>query len=130
MSDSLRHYGLYVACQACLSMGFSRQEYPGIEPVSLMSPTLAGRFFTASSTWETNISPKTQMTEAETPLLYNKLWTNSWFSFTSTQLSTYCNPSMDNMLRCIKKAIFTISFEEIFCPHFTDTENLSLQQFR
>ena len=49
-----------VACQAPVSMGFSRQEYwsglpcptpgdlpdPGIEPVSLMSPTLAGRFFT------------------------------------------------------------------------------------
>ena len=50
--------------QASLSMGFSRQEYwsgfpclppgnllnPGIEPASLMSPELAGRFFT---TWET-----------------------------------------------------------------------------
>ena len=49
-----------VACQAPLSMGFSRQEYwselpspppgdllnPGIEPMSLASPVLAGRFFT------------------------------------------------------------------------------------
>jgi len=49
-----------------LSMGFSRQEYwsglpcplsgdlsnPGIEPVSLMSPSLVGRFFTAGATWE------------------------------------------------------------------------------
>ena len=49
-----------------MSMGFSRQEYwsglpcplqgdlpdPGIEPVSLISPTLAGRFFTISATWE------------------------------------------------------------------------------
>ena len=48
------------ACQAPLSTGFSRQEYwselpcpspgdppsPGIEPVSLMSPVLAGSFFT------------------------------------------------------------------------------------
>ena len=25
---------------------------PGIEPTSLMSPVLAGRFFTASATWE------------------------------------------------------------------------------
>ena len=47
-------------------MGFSRQEYwsglpcppprdltdPGIKPVSLMSPALAGRFFTTSATWE------------------------------------------------------------------------------
>ena len=55
-----------VACQAPLSMGFSRQEYwggllcpppadlpdPGIEPKSLTSPALAGEFFTASATWE------------------------------------------------------------------------------
>ena len=53
------------SCQAPLSVGFSRQEYwsrlpcpspgdlsnPGIEPESLMSPALAGRFFTASATW-------------------------------------------------------------------------------
>ena len=52
--------------QAPLSMGFSRQEYwsglpfpppgdlpdPGIEPRSLMSPALAGGFFTTSATWE------------------------------------------------------------------------------
>ena len=49
-----------VACQAPLSMGFSRQEYwsglpcpppgdlpnPGIEPVSLTPPALAAGFFT------------------------------------------------------------------------------------
>ena len=50
-------------------MGFSRQEYwsglpfpalgdlpyPGMELTSLTSPALAGRFFTASTTWETGI---------------------------------------------------------------------------
>ena len=55
-----------VARQSPLSMGFSGQEYwsgllcsppgglpnPGVEPKSLMSPTLAGRFFTTSTTWE------------------------------------------------------------------------------
>ena len=55
-----------VACQAPLSMKFSRQEYwsglpclparrlpnPGIKPTSLMSPALAGRFFTISTNWE------------------------------------------------------------------------------
>ena len=55
-----------VACQAPLFMGFSRQEYwsglpcpppgvvpsPGIEPTSLMSPVLAGEFFTTSASWE------------------------------------------------------------------------------
>ena len=49
-----------------LSMGFSRQEYwsglpcpppgdlphPGIKPVFLISPALAGKFFTTSPTWE------------------------------------------------------------------------------
>ena len=53
--------------QAPLSIhGFSRQEYssglpcpppgdlpePGIEPTSLLSPALAGGFFTSSTTWE------------------------------------------------------------------------------
>ena len=55
-----------VAHQAPLFMGFSRQEYwsglpcpppgdlpdPGVKPVSLMPPTLAGRFFTTSTTRE------------------------------------------------------------------------------
>ena len=55
-----------VACQAPLAMGFSRQEGcselpfpspgdlpdPGIEPASLESPALAGRFFTTNPTWE------------------------------------------------------------------------------
>ena len=52
-----------IACQTPLSMGFSRQEYwnglpcaslgdisdPGMELVSLESPTLAGGFFTISA---------------------------------------------------------------------------------
>ena len=55
-----------VAHQVPLSMGFCRQECwsglpyppprdlpdPGIEPTSLMSPALAGMFFTTSATWE------------------------------------------------------------------------------
>ena len=57
---------LTVAHQAPLSVGFSRQKYCsglpfpspgdlsdlGIEPVSLMSPALAGRFFSTSANWE------------------------------------------------------------------------------
>ena len=56
-----------VAHQTPLSMRFSRQEYwsglpcpppgglpdPGIEPTSLTSPALAGRFFITSPTWKT-----------------------------------------------------------------------------
>ena len=55
VSDSLRPYGLYIARQAPLSMGFPRQKYysgfpfpspgdlpnPGVEPVSLTSPAWA-----------------------------------------------------------------------------------------
>ena len=58
-----------IAHQASLSMGISRQEYwnglpcpspgdlpnLGIEPASLMSPALAGRFFTTSATWVTAV---------------------------------------------------------------------------
>ena len=53
-------------------MGFSRQEYwggllfpppgvlsnPGIESVSLVSPALAGRFFTTGATWEVPLNCK------------------------------------------------------------------------
>ncbi|CAI9158760.1 unnamed protein product [Rangifer tarandus platyrhynchus] len=63
MSDSATPWT--AARQAPLPMGFSRQEYwsglpcpppgdlpdPGIEPTSLMSPALAGGFFTTSTTW-------------------------------------------------------------------------------
>ena len=62
-----------VALQASLSMGFFRQEYwsglpclpprdlpdPGIEPVSLTSPTLAGESFTTRATWEALTHPYT-----------------------------------------------------------------------
>ena len=50
-----------IACQAPLSMGFTRGELPcpppgdlpdpGIKPEVLKSPTLAGEFFTTSATW-------------------------------------------------------------------------------
>ena len=54
------------ACQTPLSMEFSRREYwsglpfssaedlpdPGTEPTSLVSPELAGGFFTTSAAWE------------------------------------------------------------------------------
>ena len=65
VSNSVQLYRLYVARQAPLFMEFSRQEYwsglpcpppqylpnPRIEPVPLVSPTLAGRIFTTSASW-------------------------------------------------------------------------------
>ena len=74
-----------MACQAPLSMGFSRQEYwsglpfpslgvlpnTGIEPMSLMSPALAGGLFTTSTnprhvrvTMGPSVSPRGCLTEA------------------------------------------------------------------
>ena len=76
MPSNFSHVQLFVtpwtvACQAPLSMGFSRQEYcsglpfpslgdsphPGIKPMSLVSPALAGGFVTTSATWEALIEP-------------------------------------------------------------------------
>jgi len=71
-----------VAHQASLSMAFSRQEYwsglpyllpgdlpnPGIETVSLITPTLTGEFLPPSSTWEaqqTKMSAKKKKEEEE-----------------------------------------------------------------
>ena len=70
----LRHVRFFatpwtVARQAPLSMEFPRQEYwsglpfpppgdlsdPGIKPLSLASPALAGRFFTANATWKAQL---------------------------------------------------------------------------
>ena len=72
-----------LACQAPLSMGFSRQEYwsglpcpppedlpdPGIKPLSLTSPALVGGFFTTSATWEgqTDLSSVVKQWEIERP---------------------------------------------------------------
>ena len=72
-SDSFRPYWLYVAHQVPLPMEFSRQESwsglpfpppgdlpdPGMEPASLASPALTGRFFTTCDaplcvTWKIN----------------------------------------------------------------------------
>ena len=63
---TLRDLMHYIACQAPLSMGFSRPEYwrelpfpspgdlpdPGIDPISLKSLALADGLFTTSATWE------------------------------------------------------------------------------
>ena len=56
----------WIVARQALSMGLSRQEHwsglpfptpgdlpdPGIEPASLISPALAGGFFTTSATWK------------------------------------------------------------------------------
>ena len=65
VSDSLRLHGWQIP----LPLEFSRQEYwdvvlfspprdlpdPGVEPVVLKSPALAGGFFTTHATWEAQL---------------------------------------------------------------------------
>ena len=74
MLSYFSHVQLFVmlwtrACQAPLSMGFSRQEHwselpclppgdlpnPGVKPVFLKSPALAAGFFATNSTWEAHL---------------------------------------------------------------------------
>ena len=78
-----------VAHQAPLSMGFSRQEYwtglpcplpgdlsnPGIEPTSLMSPVLVGRFFITSATWEAPIKVISSVQSLSLVRLFVTPWT-------------------------------------------------------
>ena len=87
MSDSVTLWS--AVHQAPLSMGFSRQEYwsgqtfpslgnlsdPGIEPVSLMSPALAGGFFTISATWEASVSQRESRS-----VVSNSLWLRRLYS--------------------------------------------------
>ena len=79
VSNSLQSHGLQPA-----RLQYSRQEYwsvlscpppgdlpdPGIEPTPLMSPALAGRFFTTSANWEAPLNTlgvfKYQLREALT----------------------------------------------------------------
>ena len=86
-----------VACQAPLSMGFSRQEYwsglpcpppgklpePGIEPTSLSSPALAHGFFTTGATWEAHFIQVVCISQSHTPLLAS---TSSRFPLVTTSL--------------------------------------------
>ena len=83
-----------------LSMGFSWQEYwsglpcsslgdvpdPGIKPVSLMSPALAGRFFTTSTTWE---ALKLCETQQISPLLRSFVVPIKWSPHRSFLLASF-----------------------------------------
>ena len=80
-----------IARQAPLSVGFSRHEYwsgllwppPGIEPMSLVSPALAGGFFTTGATWEARFIQVVCISQSHTPLLAS---TSSRFPLVTTSL--------------------------------------------
>ena len=85
-----------VAHQAPLSMGFSKQEYwsglpfpspgdlpdPGMEPTSLMSPALAGGFFTTTAPWKTSfpLVPKSILFSGCTTVYPFTHWRTSWLT--------------------------------------------------
>ena len=88
-----------VAHQPPLSMGFSRQEYwsglpfppgdlpnPGIEPTSLMSPALSGRFFTTRTTWEAHVM---LVTSSHMPLHHPHTALNTGFQEPSKLLQRF-----------------------------------------
>ena len=80
-----------VALQAPLSLAFSRQEQwsglpcplpgdvsnPGIEPTSLMSPVLVGRFFITSATWEAPIKVISSVQSLSLVRLFVTPWTTA-----------------------------------------------------
>ena len=77
ISESLQLHGLQPTRLLC-PWGFSRQEHwnglpcpspgdlpdSGIEPVALMSPALAGRFFTTSANWEALLTHSVQFSHS------------------------------------------------------------------
>ena len=89
-----------IAHQAPLSMGFSSQEYwrglpypppaglpnPRIKPVSLTSPALAGRFFTASATWEAHYKA---IFNQNSMILAEKRHMDQWNRIDSPEISAY-----------------------------------------
>ena len=92
-----------IACQALLSMGFSRQEYwsglpfsspgdlpdPGIKRESLASPALAGKFFTSWATREALClhQIRSDQTTQSCPTLCDPMNCNRFVLFSSLSLS-------------------------------------------
>jgi len=83
-----------VTCQAPLTMGFSRQEYwsglpclppgdfpnLGIEPESLVSPALAGRFFTSSATFPGSLWHSLACSSITPMSAFVVIWHSPWLS--------------------------------------------------
>ena len=110
-----------VVCQASLSMGCPRQEYwrglscppagylpnPGIKLTSLMSPSLEGRFFTTSGTWETLVITKKISNSYNFSNTVVFMW--NLFSRMDTSLP-FSLGSKSHVSHLLKKVILKISF--------------------
>ena len=87
-------------------MGFSRHEQrsglpcpppgdlpdSGIEPMSLMSPALAGRFFTTSTTWEAQVMVDTSKFTLKYIFLF-QYFAEFETAWTEASLLDTCNPN-------------------------------------
>ena len=130
-----------VAHQAPLSMAFSRQRYwrglpcpppgdlpdPGIEPMSLLSPALAGEFFTTGITWEapnrdTAIGSVAQHSDSSREDVRIPLGHSLYHIIQSIlndalepELPTAPNPG-SSLLACHKLTSFKLSFKQLLIP--------------
>ena len=110
-----------IAHQAPLSMGFFRQEYwgrlpcpspedllnPGTEPVSLMSPALAGGFFTTNATYQ------------EYPLQFSQsVKSNSLWPHELQHARPPCSSSTPGVYSLMSIESFMPSNEEYWLPVF------------
>ena len=101
-------------------MGFSRQEYwsglpcpppgdvpnPGIESMSLMSPALAGGFFTTSASWEAQSSPP--------PPLNQVLWASLPEVPSKHDSINMCADDLNSLLSCSLKPTFFSQYDVCF----------------
>ena len=87
---------------------------PGIEPASLMSPALAGRFFNTSATWEAH--------------LVNRIWSppRPGSVCASSRISHLCLPSL-SALASLNSAEVRFPHTSC-CPHFASTNPACSQQ--
>ena len=117
-----------VACQAPLSMEFSKQEYwsglphpspgdlpdPGMDSTSRMSPTMADGFFTTNATWEVQ--------DSGPPLFNYSILNNLHMPVPKSQLSS---EEMQTLLENIS-SVQSLSRVQLFATPWTTAHQASL----
>ena len=122
-----------VTCQVPLPMKFSWQECmlsgvpfptpvdlpnPGIKPVSLESPALAGRFFTTSATWEAPIEPPGKPIYLSI-LLLKEISLFSFFSLLCLTFTIMLILSYDSFLLCLIMSLRVKKWIIVLCWLFS-----------
>ena len=125
MNNSFRL--LTIAHQAPLFMGFSRQEHwsglpspppgdppdAGIEPTSLMSPALAGGFFTTSITWEAHLNVSARFSSVQS-LSHVQLFAIPWIEACQASLSITNSQSLPKLMSI--ESVMPSSYLILCCP--------------